>query len=230
MVDCLPRLHSLDQALPGLSLTVLMPASALLFQRETLEAILPDRFHIRWMPDAGWLQCTHVYWASLVSGRCMGRLPDDYYRSIREPLFRRFDLPDGMPRRERLYLSRRGARHRRVLNEDELLRFLAAYGFREFMVGEMCFRDEVALFQRAEIILGPHGAALAGAFFSVEIDLVVLYPSRVPPNYFHTLAAGLGQRHHFVCHDAAEEDSDFNVDLVGLRKVLEDELHLRRSH
>jgi hypothetical protein len=73
-------------------------------------------------------------------------------------------------------------------------------------------------------VVAAHGAGLSDIFFSGEIDVVVLYPNQTPPNYFHTLARGLGQRHHFLCHDRPEEDSDFEADIPGLLRILEEEV------
>jgi capsular polysaccharide biosynthesis protein len=87
----------------------------------------------------------------------------------------------------------------------------------------------VELFHSAEIVIGAHGAGLGTMFFSGDISLVVLYPTRVPPNYFHTLALGLNQRHHFLCHDQSREDDDFIADLGALERVLRNELNLQPS-
>jgi hypothetical protein len=56
---------------------------------------------------------------------------------------------------------------------------------------------------------------------------VVLYPTQIPPNYFHSLAIGLGQKHHFVCHDQHHEDSNFEVNIPALEHVLKNELNLK---
>jgi len=226
MVDCLPRVRNLDLALPGVALTLLMPRGATEFQRELLTAVLPRRFRVRWDVAEPWVQCGEFYWSSLVSGRCMDRLPPEYVQAIREPLFRKFGLAEPRGGTRRIYISRKRARYRRVLNEEVLLRVLAGYGFEEVDLETLNFRQEVELFHDAEVVLGPHGAGFAGLFFAGKIDVVVLYPTRVPPNYFHTMAAGLGQRHHFVCHDEKEEDDSFAVDIPELKRVLEKEIGL----
>lgn len=227
MVDCLPRLHNFDLALPGVALTILMPRGASEFQRELLEAVLPRRFRVRWDVAEPWVQCSEFYWSSLVSARCMNRLPREYIETIRAPVFRKFGPTGPHRKRRRLYISRRRARYRRVLNEETMLRLLESYGFEEIDLEKLSFREEVELFHEAEVVLGPHGAGFAGLFFAGEIDVVVLYPTRVPPNYFHTMAGGLGQRHHFVCHDEKDEDDSFSVDIPALKAVLEVEIGLK---
>jgi hypothetical protein len=60
--------------------------------------------------------------------------------------------------------------------------------------------------------------------------VLVLYPERHPGEYFYTMARRIGLEHHAVIHDyGGDEDSveDFAVDLVRLRKTLEDGMGLR---
>jgi capsular polysaccharide biosynthesis protein len=113
-----------------------------------------------------------------------------------------------------------------VLNEAATMRLLERFGFRSVRLEELSFREMVELFHDAQIVIGAHGAGLGAIFFSGDISVIVLYPTHVPPNYFHTLAVGLGQRHHHVLHDQAREDDDFIADLDALEHVLRRELKL----
>jgi len=229
MLDSLPRIHSLEKVAPKTGLTLLMPAGSNKYVRETLRCILPDHFKVEYVSDPEWLKTELFLWPSLVSGRCMGLLPREYYDAIRSRMFKKYDLPRQHTKKERLYISRAGAGHRRVLNEDAVMQLLGKFGFRKVTLQEMSFREQVELLHRAEFVIGPHGSGFGGTFFSGDIDVVVLYSTRIPPNYFHTLALGLGQRHHFVCHDMKWEDDDFAADLPALERVLKDELKLKPS-
>ena len=227
MLDCLPKIHSLAKVAPKTSLTLLMPSNATEFQRQTLQCILPDHFKVTYGIKEEWVQTEHFLWASLISDRCLGLLPDEYYRAIRHPIFQKLGLPLTHNKTERIYISRRYARHRRVNNEDQLIDHLKKYGFRTIDPENLSFEKQVEIFHRAEIIVSAHGAGLGGMFFSGEIAVVVLYSTQVPPNYFHTLAIGLGQKHLFLCHDEKDEDSDFEVNLPALENLLKNKLNLR---
>ncbi len=61
----------------------------------------------------------------------------------------------------RIYITRRAARNRRVLNEAELLPMLLARGFEVVALEAMDFAEQVRLFADAACIIGPHGAGLA---------------------------------------------------------------------
>ncbi len=65
----------------------------------------------------------------------------------------------------KLYLSREGAAIRRVVNEPAIEAMLSRYGFESIETGSMPFSRQAELFRSADIIVAPHGAALANLMF-----------------------------------------------------------------
>jgi capsular polysaccharide biosynthesis protein len=59
----------------------------------------------------------------------------------------------------RIYISRRSARGRRVVNEDDLLPILERHGFAVIDMEQFTFGEQIAIFRQAEVIAGPAGAA-----------------------------------------------------------------------
>ena len=80
----------------------------------------------------------------------------EFYRNVR-------GAPDRA--RRRIYISRGKARLRRLLNEAELESALTQAGFEIVDTATMSFSEQVAMFQGAEFIIGPHGAGLANMLF-----------------------------------------------------------------
>jgi len=66
----------------------------------------------------------------------------------------------------RLYLSRRDASFRRVLNEDELMPLLREYGFEEVIMSSLTVAEQARLFSEAEVVMGPNGSAFANLIFA----------------------------------------------------------------
>jgi len=225
MLDCLPRIHSLAKADPRSKLTILMPDSLGPVHRESLECILPDHFTVKYFPGNHWLQLEQFVWPSLISGRCNAYLPAEYYDAIRQPVFDRFGLSGQHRKSRRLYISRRRAKCRRIVNEKALCELLGRFGFDTVEVETLSFRQQVELLHSAEIVVSPHGAGLHLIMFAGNIRVVVLHPNRVPQNQFHTLAKGLGQEYFYLLHDQGEEDC-FLVDLKRLEELLTGQLHL----
>ena len=65
----------------------------------------------------------------------------------------------------RIYVSRQSAQLRRPKNEAALSDMLKGLGFEAHDPGRLPFREQVALFSSAGVIVAPHGAALANLMF-----------------------------------------------------------------
>jgi hypothetical protein len=79
-------------------------------------------------------------------------------------------LPAQAPSRKdrRIFLSRRDAGRRRLINEAELLVLLARWGFEVHVPGEMSFDAQMQLCSQASVICALHGAALANMVFAPQ--------------------------------------------------------------
>jgi len=226
MFDCLPRAHSLALAEPHRPVTLLMPEHLGPVQRETLRRVLPTNFSVEYHPADAWLRLEEFLWPSMVSGRCNFCLPDQYYEAIRRPIFSQFGLGREPRQTARIFITRRCAKWRRLLNEDTISTLLGKYGFESVEMQDLSFQRQVELFHRAEMVVGAHGAGLCSLLFSGKIPVLVLYPTKTPQNHYHTLTKGLGQKHHFILHNGGEDD-DFSVDIPQLERLLQSGLGLQ---
>jgi len=79
-----------------------------------------------------------------------------------------------------LYLTRGEARNNRmVVNEAEVLALLTPLGFEAVDPGELSVRDQIRTFAEADVIVAPHGAALANLVFcSPGSALLELFPAQ----------------------------------------------------
>lgn len=66
---------------------------------------------------------------------------------------------------ERIYISREGARRRRVLNEAALWGQLEARGFANVRLEALTWSEQIAAFRHAKVVVAPHGAGLANLVF-----------------------------------------------------------------
>jgi capsular polysaccharide biosynthesis protein len=103
-----------------------------------------------------------------------------------------YRLDRGRPFRN-IYISRRGARYRRVVNEDEILAVLHRYDFEVYQLEDCSFRDQVTLFAEAAMVISAHGAGLTNMIFSPPGLLVFdIFESKRFSKYFWNMTAALG--------------------------------------
>jgi capsular polysaccharide biosynthesis protein len=87
-------------------------------------------------------------------------------RFVRNLLLERTGLAETLPANERIYISRRRANSRRVLNEEELYPLLQKHRFRVCYPEQLSLSQQMLLFHGAETVLAPHGAAWTNLIFA----------------------------------------------------------------
>jgi capsular polysaccharide biosynthesis protein/tetratricopeptide (TPR) repeat protein len=96
-----------------------------------------------------------------------------------------------LPRR--VYISRRAARWRRVINETEVLEALRPWGFVPVQLEVLSLAEQIALMQKAEAVMGIHGAGLTNlAFCQPGTIAIEIFPSNAVLPYFWSLAQVVG--------------------------------------
>lgn len=65
----------------------------------------------------------------------------------------------------RIYISRRDAHARRLLNEDDAVALVERHGFEAVTLTGMSLREQIRLFASASHVIGPHGAGLGNVLF-----------------------------------------------------------------
>jgi capsular polysaccharide biosynthesis protein len=144
-------------------------------------------------------------------------------------------LRDSLPRAQaahpsRLYVSRKRAAVRRVINELEFEKILHDARFTAVELELCSWRDQVAMFSGAEVVLAPHGAALANTVFCQPGALLAEINTRPGfRDYYLNLAVSSGVRHRFVeaqprvttsSSIRAMENEDMIVDRNSLQDLL----------
>lgn len=158
-------------------------------------------------------------------------------RLLREKL-----VPAGLERTpgKHLFLSRGpGKNNRSVTNEPEVRALLEPLGFSVVDPGTMTIAEQIHLFATADIVVGPHGAALANiAFCSPGSALVELFPCGSIAGDFWKASCGVeGLEYRYVSGVGKRVGTtrsefvvaDITVDLPALESTVSDLLAARES-
>ena len=135
----------------------------------------------------------------------------------------------------RIFISRGSRGARSILNEAEVLRALRPLGFERHRLESMPLADQVALFSRAECVIGPHGAGLTNLAFCRRGTKVIEIGTPYRPwacfyeiahhrelDYHLHMASPVHVRHFNP--ETAVGDSDLRLDPMALRDVAEEVL------
>jgi len=247
--ECLPGVIELHSRIGHLRPTWLVPRLSA-FQAASFEAIGISPRDVREIGDA-YVRCERLAlmssnfeatWISPFVGRRLRAYRDRLREIVRGSAIEEEiavtmagerrqpeNLSGRLPRRKRLYVSRRDSIIRPVQNEDDVIELLKrSYGFDVVVNASLSYFDQIAQYAEAEIIVGAHGAGLTNCVFAGDGAIVLeLRPDnslgRSPfwdRCYMH-LAHALGLQYGFVCFSADPASESWRVDVEHLRGVLE---------
>jgi len=162
MVDLLPRAGLVERA--GWDLTafdqILIKDRGHPYQQETLRRLGIDDSRLIRVRDADHFQAETLVVPSLhLDNTRVNPVDLNYVRQLFAPA-----VPPEPHRR--LYLGRRDARHRRIVNEAQLLPILHAHGFEEVYLSGLSIAEQARLISEAAVVVGPNGSALANLIFA----------------------------------------------------------------
>jgi hypothetical protein len=94
-----------------------------------------------------------------------GHFRDEVLSGVRTTLLSALGDSASRGEGERIYVSRRAAGRRRVVNEDEITPVLSRFGFQTVRMEELPFQDQVKVMSRARYVVSNHGAGLTNMLF-----------------------------------------------------------------
>ena len=115
---------------------------------------------------------------------------------------------------------------RLITNEDEVKKFLINKGFRSITLGNFHFRDQVEIFNNAEIIVGLHGAGFGNLCFCRSGTKVIELKNTTDGKMYENLAITNGLIYKSINCEATKfkmaQFGHINVSINSIRKIIED--------
>lgn len=198
MVDILPRIGILQQQ--GINLEeidwFLINSVARPFQQETLERLGIPKSKILESDRHPYIQAEKLIVPSYPA--TVGWVTPQVIEFQRNLFASAIDSPSSATP-ERIYITRKTAKYRRLLNEAEVTDYLSQYGFVNVELETLSVAEQARLFSQAKVIVAPHGAGLTNLLFCQPGTLVVelLCPSYVQP-YYWVIAQRLKLQHYYI--------------------------------
>lgn len=148
---------------------------------------------------------------------------------LRREVFRALGIGNEMGEgreRLRLLIARRPSHGRSLINQEEVSSALASYGFQTILLEKLNFAEKVRLLSRAEIVVAPHGAALASIAFCNSGGVIALMGRTTNEATFFALAKSLGLEYGYLASPASPASFDAKrgnilVDVKALVQAVE---------
>jgi capsular polysaccharide biosynthesis protein len=231
LADALPRLFLMRDRLDQLTLLLPHEYRKLAFVEPSLLAFGVDR--LRYLPATEVLRCRRLFMPTHVAPA--GFFHAQILHAVRDLLLRAYGAAEGGRGSDRVYISRRDARRRRIANEEALLPLLERFGFQVIRAESCSFSEQVRLAHGARYLVSNHGAGLTNMLF-MEPGTSVLelrHATDSEANCYFALAGQLGLRYLYqTCAPVVPDDhphtADVTVDLRRLEENLEEMLAVSR--
>ena len=120
----------------------------------------------------------------------------DYLRKKLLPHIESISGPTHSP--HKIFISRKKASHRKVINEDEIFNILEPLGFKRYFLEDLALLEQISLFKNATDIVAPHGAGLVNLIFAnAGTRVIELFQEHEDDTYWY-LSQVVGLKHFCV--------------------------------
>jgi len=213
MINCLSRLWWTDRYPELREAPLIVPGQLKPFQQQSLAAMGLSSHRI--LPfDGGPWRVERLFFPA------NGDFWPTQLRWIRQRLFDHYEIVDA-PGSRLLYISREDASGRRIINEQEVIRYLAARGFEILRLSTIPLSEQVQAFSQARLVVGPHGSGLTNILFGPgNLGVVELHPNDEINHVFWVLASAMQQQYAFLSGKRMNPDRDFVVGVADLDEMI----------
>ena len=217
IIDELPKLYTFYQL--ELPIKVIIPAQVNAKYKELIKYVLFDLKHIEIVeiPETEKWNLEKIMIISNVTNGSSGYLRADILQFIREKLIKAYGISNKETVGTKIYISRRNAQKRRIINESELVPILENYGFRIVILEDLTVKSQFQLFFNCSVVIGPHGAGLTNLILApTGTKVIEIQPTdHIKPHYMF-LAKGCGLDYQLLKAGRVNEYLNFECDPVLL--------------
>lgn len=108
-----------------------------------------------------------------------------------------------------VFVSRKSASVRRLVNDQQARALLCSLGFRVLECERLTLRQQVQEFSSADIVVGLHGAGLTNIIYSPKGSHVIEILSNSPCKIYESLAVALGMEYKSIVCDGRKKTMMF---------------------
>jgi len=213
--DSLPRLKLLEDVIDKIDYLI-VPYNLKRFHLETLNLSgFPEEKLLK-VKDGTHLLCENLYVPSLL---CRPKLASDFLRE-------NFTPEDVAEPHRLIYISRKDALYRKIINEKEVEDYLREIGFEIVQMSELSLLESVKVCAEARIVIAPHGANLSNTVFCKNAKILEIFsPSYIDKAYW-IIANHVGNEYYYLLGEDEPGNSppqwrNFEIDMETFKETLD---------
>ncbi|MBI2352877.1 glycosyltransferase family 61 protein [Candidatus Dependentiae bacterium] len=123
---------------------------------------------------------------------------------------------------KKVFISRKDASTRKMLNEDQIFALFEPMGFVRVLMSQLTFLEQVALFQNAQIVVAAHGSCLTNLVFCNQGTKVIEIFQNQFDSGFWQLSDQLQLQHYCLKTQEDMVDCSFKIDTIVPIEMVQD--------
>jgi hypothetical protein len=115
---------------------------------------------------------------------------------------------------KKVFISRKDAGARKMLNEQDVFKFFEQYNFQEYVLSKMSIVEQIALFENAEIIIGSLGSGMTNVMFcNPDVKIFDIFQRRCDCTIYY-MCQTLGLEYHPIKTMDFIDENDGQYDAI----------------
>lgn len=211
-IDCLPRLFNIKRIPGNEDINFIIREDMPQYQREVLSFFMEKDPRLKpvyisesekWNIEKFWLP-------SFLTSSQSGFMPKANIEYVRDTVLEGYDIGEGEGKKP-IYISRKSAKKRKLLNEDKIEELLEKLGVKIIQMENLSFKQQLHEVNQADVVISPHGAGLSNILYTKNIKVVEIHPSNYVQTHYCMLSNACD--HDYFCYIGEEMDSDKNYQI-----------------
>ena len=129
---------------------------------------------------------------------------------------------------ERIYISRQQASYRRIVNDEEVIKYLEKLGFRSVKLETMSVAEQASCLAAAKVVVAPHGGGLTNLVFcSPGTKVIEIFSPIYVPHCYWMISNLCNLEHYYLLGDLVDDGTptkalhkDMRLEVNSLEKLL----------
>lgn len=212
--DVLPRLHRVINHLPP-DMNFIVPANMEPWKLKSLEAIgISSNKCVSFNGSIPW-KLEELYYTPPVT--MTGDIEKDSIKWVRSKLVS-VDSNENDSKKDRIFISRKKALKRRIVNENLLCEFLMMHNFKTVIAEDYSIEEQVEIFKKASFVVAPHGAGLTNLLYcSPGTKVLEIFDPTAVRRCYRSLSSSLDLSYACYLGDhvdiALKGEGDISIDI-----------------
>jgi capsular polysaccharide biosynthesis protein len=154
----------------------------------------------------------------------VGSYNEPFLLNMRNAFFQKLNLMEQIKPFRKIYISRRKATRRKIVNQDDLSILLSNYDFETVFLEDYTIEYQIKLLYETQIVIAPHGAGLTNILFmQPETKVIELKAHNNDYWCFFSMARLAKLRYSYLLCESDREnhrDADIKLDLIKLKNLI----------